>query len=335
MAIANLNYALPMQGFAAGGSLLGGLGADPKQAQQQLGQNYNAMHNAALEGQTRQREGIQTGYANLRSEADQIYNNIFTNMNARYGDVLGRIAGTNTSNINDIGRNAQAQSGAASQQMVSRGLGNTTVQQNMQRAIEADRARETTRSNEAFANLEAGYADRIWGDRTQAQQAKAAMMAGLGTQQLGAMERVNIAYPDANAYMGLAQMYGANAQAQENRKAMQGGIGGMRQQSLASGGYSSSPSPFGSKFFGGGGDWTDSGGGSYGWGSSGGGGGGSWASPSAQQISDSQRFYDQAYGAGSGTGYSDLGTDYYQPNYGAPQGMDEVPMDNYGGDAYA
>lgn len=334
MAVASLNTPLPIQGLAAGGNFFAGLGSDPKTAMQQLGPMYQNAHNAALAMSQAQYQGVQTGYDQLRSDTDQIYNNIYSNMESRYGDVLGRIANTNTSNINDIGRNAEALSGQASQQMVSRGLGNTTVQQNMQRAIEADRARETTRSNEAFAQLGAGYADRIWSDRTAAQQNKAQMMAGLGSQQLGALERVNVGYPDMAAYASMAQMYGAQAEAERNRKQLGGN--GFMQGGGASAGYTSAPSPWGSRSLGGGGG-SYGGGGGYGYM---GGGGGYYAPASPQQIAAGQNFYNAATGSninfgGQSGGYSDLGLDYYQPDYGGVEGMDEVPMDYYGGDAYA
>ena len=181
----------------------------------------------------------------LRQSTSDIYDNIYKNLDARYGDVLGRISNTNTSNLNDINRNAEALSGQASQQMVSRGLGNTTVQQNMQRAIAADRMREATRSNEAFAQLGAGYADRIWQDRTAAQQSKAAALSSLGVAQNSALERVNVGYPDAGMFASLAQMYGAQAEAQKNRKQLSGGM--VQQAGGAAGGYTYSPSPWGSR----------------------------------------------------------------------------------------
>lgn len=329
MALSSFNQPLPWAGLAAGGQALSGLGGDPKQAMANLGPLYQQQYAAALDFNKAINTGVQTGYDQLRNDTSQIYDNIYKNLDARYGDVLGRIAGTNTSNINDIGRNAQAASGAASQQMVSRGLGNTTVQQNMQRAIEADRARETTRSNEAFAQLGANYADRIWGDRTATQQNKAQMMAGLGQGQLSALERINAGYPDAGMFGSLAQMYGAQAEADKNRKQLGGGWGSMAQ---ASGGYSYSPSPWGSRSLGGGG-----GGGSWAgdsWtGAYQGGGGGGFYQPQSPQSRSLPNAYQQDRG-----GYSDMGTDYFTPDTGGVGGMDSVPLDNYdylGGDVYA
>lgn len=321
MAIAPINSVLPWQQLAAGGQALSGLGGDPQQAMQNLGPLYQQQYQAALGMNQQLHQNVQTGYDSLRQNTDQIYNNIYQNMESQYGDVLGRIAGTNTSNINDIGRNAQALSGQASQQMVSRGLGNSTVQQNMQRAIEADRARETTRSNEAFAQLGAGYANQIWQGRTAAQQNKAQAMAGLGTAQLGALERVNAGYPDAAMFGSLAQMYGAQSEAARNRKQLGPGSG-FAQAGGASAGYSSSPSPWGSRTLGGGGG----GGGYYGGGGYSGGGGGYYAPASAEQIAQGQNFYDAA------TGSNVFGDDRlnYDSGYGSMY-QDNLPSGDWGG----
>ena len=299
----------------------------------------------SLEMNRRNDQNIQMGFGQLRDEANQVYDNIYKNLDARYGDVLGRIAGTNTSNINDIGRNAVALAGRAKQQMISSGLGNSTVGLNMQRAIEADRARETTRSNEAFSQLEASYADRIWADRVNAQQNKAQHLSSLGTQQLGAMERRQIGYPDPAQFASLAQQYGAMAEAERNRKDQQQALMRSGQGVMSSGGYSNSPSPFGSKNpagLGGGGGYSGGYGGSFY------GGGGSWATPSAQQIAQGQNFYNAATGSNVNFGREELpmpteqlqsmgnpndpnfgnySEDYYQPG---DSGMSDAYLDEIG-----
>jgi len=325
MAVAQFNYNLPWQGLATGGQALSGLGGDPKAAMANLGPLYQSQYAAALGMNQALHQGVQTGYDSLRQSVDDIYGNIYKNYDSLYGDVLGRIAGTNTSNIRDIEANARAQSAASQQSLINRGLGNTTILNSANRGINSDRQREITRSNEQFAQLGAGYANQIGQNRIGAQQSKAQMMAGLGTQQLGALERVNAGYPDAGMYGQLAQMYGASAEADKNRQQLQRG---MAQVPMASGGYSYSPSPWGSRSLGGGG------GGSWGgdsWtGNNQGSNYGSFYQP--QQMA--QRPMPAAYSQDVG-GYSDLGTDYYTPDYGGVEGMDQVPMDNYGDYGYA
>jgi hypothetical protein len=323
-----LNFQLPWEGLRAGGNALQGLGGDPQQAMANLGPMYAQQYQSALAMNEKNNENVQMGYGQLRSEADQVYQNIYKNLDARYSDVLGRIAGTNTSNINDIGRNAEALSGRASQQMVSRGLGNTTVQQNMQRAIESDRARETTRSNEAFAQLGAGYADRIWGDRTNAQQNKAQMMSGLGTQQLAAQERIQAGYPDAAMFGSLAQMYGAQSEADKNRKLQEAAMQRAGAGVQSAGGYSYSPSPWGSRNpagSGGGAIMNDS------WSSNFGnyGGGGSFYQPMGQ---GGNQTFARNYGDGGDynpdlEGGGQYGADYYQAG---DSGMSDAYLDEIG-----
>lgn len=333
MAASALNWQLPWQGLQAGGNALSGLGGDPQSAMAQLGPMYQQQYQAALEMNRQNNANVQTGYGQLREDANQVYDNIYKNLDARYGDVLGRIAGTNTSNIRDIEANARAASAAGNMNLAARGLGNSTIVNSMNRGINSDRQREITRSNEAFAQLGAGYADRIWGDRTNAQQAKANLMSNLGTQQLGAMERIQAGYPDAGMFASLAQMYGAQAEADKNRKLQEQAMKAAGQGAQSSGGYSYAPGYFGSRNPAGnyGGGWGgDSWTGNY-QGSSYGGGG--FYQP--QQFA--ARPMAPSYPQDSG-GYSDMGTDYYTPDYGGVEGTDSVPLDYYdyaGGDAYA
>lgn len=300
-----LNYALPWQGLAAGGNALAGLGGDPQQAMQQLGPLYAQQYQAALGMNTAMNQGVQTGYDTLRKDTDQVYGNIMTNLESRYGDVLGRIAGSNQSNITDINTHYGAQAGAASQQMVNRGLGNSTIQANLQRGIALDRARAQTDSENKFAQLGAGFADRIWSDKTAAQQARAGLAAQLGTAQLGAQERINAGYPDAAMYGSLAQMYGAQAQRQGDQRAMRNswttGGGG------AVAGNASAASPWGSRFMGGGGS---SWGGDSWTGNYGGGGGGGYYQPT--QIAQSRTTYADPYTAAMG-GAAAYGMPAYDP----------------------
>lgn len=327
MAASQFSFGLPFQGLASGGAALRGLGGDPKAAMANLGEMYQNSYNAALGMNQALHQNVQSNYQTLRNDASQIYDNIYKNLDARYGDVLGRLAGTNTSNIRDIEANARAAAAAGNQSLVSRGLGNSTIVNSMNRGINSDRQRETTRSREAFAQLEANAADRIWGDRTNAQQSKAAMMANLGIAQNSALERVSAPYPDAGMYASLAQMYGAKAEADRNRKQLGGGM--VQGGGGASAGYSYSPSPWGSRNPAGsyGGGWGgDSWTGNYQGMNYGGGGG--FYQPQAS------RYSSPAYQQDTG-GYSDLGTDYYTPDYGGVEGMDSVPLDSYGDYGYA
>jgi hypothetical protein len=248
MAVANLSSDLPWQGLQAGANALSGLGANPQDALAQLGPMYSQQYNAALNMNQALFNAGQSGYQNLRNQLDQQFSGIQQGYNDLYGNVQGMIQGSNASNIQDINTNYAAQAGQASSDMVSRGLGNSTVQQNMQRAINLDRARAITQSQNQFAQLGANYAAQIGGAGLAAQQQGAGIQASLGQAQMNALNQVNAGYPDASMYGQLAAMYGAQQQRQQyldNIKAqnilhpqqIQGGAGVVNRQ----------PSPFGSK----------------------------------------------------------------------------------------
>ena len=248
MAVADLTAQLPWQGLQAGANALSGLGANPQDALAQLGPLYSQQYGAALNMNKALFDASQGGYQNLRNQLDQQYQGIQNGYNQLYGNVQGMIQGTNSSNIQDINTKYAAQAGQSAQDMVSRGLGNSTVAMNMQRAIDLDRARAITASQNQFAQLGANYAAQIGGAGLAAQQQGAGIQASLGQAQMNALNQVNAGYPDASMYGQLAAMYGAQQQRQQyldNIKAqnilhpqqIQGGAGVVNRQ----------PSPFGSK----------------------------------------------------------------------------------------
>jgi hypothetical protein len=70
----------------------------------------------------------------------------------------------------------------------------------MQRAINLDRARAITQSQNQFAQLGANYAAQIGGAGLAAQQQGAGIQASLGQAQMNALSQVNAGYPDASMY---------------------------------------------------------------------------------------------------------------------------------------
>ncbi len=341
MAVPNLSTSLPFQSLAAGGNALAGLGGDPQAALGQLGQNYNQQYQAALGMNQALFGGVQTGFEALRSGVDQQYQGILDGYSALYGDVLGRIAGTNETNLTDINTQYNAQAGAAAQNAVSRGLGNSTVQANMQRAIGLDRARAITDSQNRFAQLGANYASQLGQARLGAMQNSASMNAGLGQAQLAALERVNAPYPDAGMYASLAQMYGNQADRGRQTSPM------MMSDTRAVSGRPGSPSPWGSRdptggaystmapggFFGGGGSFSfgNSGGfGGYGVGGYGGYGGYDPVTDPWDSYSDSQYYGgDSVFTPDAGAGYQDLADWGYLPSDVGVMGWEDDPNAGY------
>lgn len=299
MATPNLAINLPWQSLAGQANALQGLGGDPRAAMAQLGQNYTNSYLGALNLNANLFGGIQTGYEALRSQLDKQYSDISGGYSKLYGDVLGKIAGTNQTNLQDINTQYAARQGEATQQMVNRGLGNSTVVQNMQRAIEMDRSRARTASENQFAQLQAQYMNNIGQSGLQAQQQGAQLSSQLGQNQLNWLNTIQAPYPQASMYQDLAKMYGAQLQGQQDRQAMQqlmpqggggtfsrGGVGGVvsgaggntlpwgPKMNYGTGLYGGSPSNSGystTDLFGG-----------YG------GGGGAWGQPNQQALAMAQ-----------------------------------------------
>lgn len=214
----SLSVNLPWQSLAANGQAMSGLGGDPAAAAAQLGGLYNQSYQSALGLNSSLFSGLQTGYDTLRSDVDQRYGDIQKGYSQLYGDVLGRISGTNDTNLHDINAAYNAKAGGSSQDLISRGLGNSSSQRSAQRGIELDRQRALTNSQNQFAQLGANYASQIGQAGLGAGERGTQTGAGLGQAQLGMLERVQAPYPSAQMYTNLAQMYGSNLQRQQDQR---------------------------------------------------------------------------------------------------------------------
>ncbi len=213
-----LNPNLDLSGLYAQGNALSGLGQSPQQAMANLGPMYQQAYQGATNLNQQLLSGTQTGYDTLRQNVDQQYNDVAKGYQSLYGDVLGRIAGSNQTNLTDINAAYNASGGGINQNLISRGLGNSTVVNAMQRGNELDRQRALTASNNQFAQLGAGYASALGQAGLGAQQQGIGLGASLGQAQLGALERVSAPYPNAGLYANLAQMYGSNIQRQQDQQ---------------------------------------------------------------------------------------------------------------------
>lgn len=94
----------------------------------------------------------------------------------------------------DITDNYNAAVGDAAQTLINRGLGNTTVQQSVNRGIEADRSKAGIRLAGEMARMRGDYRDRFNQQRT-----------ALQGQQLQFMNSMTAAYPDFGSYASLIQ----------------------------------------------------------------------------------------------------------------------------------
>lgn len=218
MPVSDLTTNLPWQNLQSQSNAFSGLGQNPQTALAGLGQAYQGNYSAALGLNAALSSGTQTGYQNLRGQLDKQYSDISTGYQNLYGDVLGRIAGTNQTNLQDINAQYDAFAGSQTQSAINNGLGNSTIAMNMQRGVQQDRERALTASQNQFAQLGAGYASSIGAQGLQSQQAGAQTQAGLGQDQLHALLSTSIPYPNAGLYSNLAQMYGANQQRTQDQQ---------------------------------------------------------------------------------------------------------------------
>lgn len=165
--------------------------------------------------------------------------------------VQGLLAGTNQSNLNDIDQRLQATTGRIMSQMIGSGLGNSTGLGSAQLAAALGAARERTASQNQFAQLQAGYLDRLGQAGLMAQERGlnagvqqtnqlAGLRASYGTQigrdalnfgeraygantalgqnQLNWQNSITAQYPDANLTNDLIRQQGFAIQAQQDRE---------------------------------------------------------------------------------------------------------------------
>ncbi len=128
-----------------------------------LGQAYQSAYNTALGQNQANYNNILQGYQQTignQTTAQQAITGGYTNL---YNDVMGRIQGVDQSQRLDIQDQYAQQQGQASQDLINRGLGNTTVQQSVNRGIALDRMKANIALSNQMAQLQANYASNIGG----------------------------------------------------------------------------------------------------------------------------------------------------------------------------
>lgn len=190
-----------------------------------LAQSYSNAYNAALRFNQQNYNNILGGYQTALQNQVGTENQIGQGYAGLTNQVLGDLShlGTTQRALND--REYAQQSGAMAQQMIDRGLGNTTVQQSMQRGLVSDRALANNQVAEQVGNMLANYRSQLGQAGLGFKERAMGMNTGLQQAQLNWMNSVNAPYPNASAYSDLAQMYGAQAQADKNRQ-MLASLGG-------------------------------------------------------------------------------------------------------------
>jgi hypothetical protein len=198
--------------------------------------NYSSQYQAAFQNNQHSYDSILAGFQQTAAQQQARQAAIAQGYTDLYGSIKGELQGSNDAQQSLINRNYAQQRGQQSQQLINRGLGNSTIQSAVDRGLTLDQALALNENAGRFAQLGAGYHQTI-GLASQAYQGGAEQaQTGLANQQLDFMNSVSSPYPDAGMY---AAIEAAN---ERNANGRNSGGGGYR----ASGMGGVSPSRFGS-----------------------------------------------------------------------------------------
>lgn len=187
---------IPFSG--APGAMLAGLGGTPQQALSALGPAYQSSYNAALDFNRQLGDTINTGYNRTMEQQIAGQQGINDTISA-YGQSAGQ----------DLLDQYTRAKGSAAQGLISRGLGNTTVLDSVDRGLGYDYAKGGLHLADQLAAMRAGYQNQFNQQNT-----------GLAGQQLGFLERMTGQYPNAGLYGQLATQAGAAQQSQQSQEAI-------------------------------------------------------------------------------------------------------------------
>lgn len=154
--------------------------------------------------------------------ADDAISRGYTQLGA---NVIQGLQGIQQAALTNIEDQYTAQAGKGVQSMISRGLGNTTLLDAMNRGLAADKAKATAQVYATQAKMIADYQSMIGREQLQALQQAAARGNQRAQAQLDFMERVTSKYPDAQQYARQAQMAGQARQAALDRNMMMARMG--------------------------------------------------------------------------------------------------------------
>lgn len=189
--------------FGGGGGTMfsGGVG--------NLGASYQNAYSNALEMNKANYGNVLKGYQDtsegMAANQGQIAQG-YAGLDQRVLSGIDQIGGARRNEIADQYRAAQ---GNATQSLISRGLGNSTVVDSVNRGLQYDRQKSETQSADDLAGMRAGYQTQIGTNNLNFLDAANRQRTDLGQNQLGWMNSVNAPYPNADMYSQLAQQHGA------------------------------------------------------------------------------------------------------------------------------
>ncbi len=167
---------------------------------QQILNQYNSLYQQSMGAAQTQYADVLNGYNSVMNQMAPVQASIAAGYGGLSNDVQGIIKGIGASQSQNIQDVYAQQSGAASQGLINRGLGNTTVANSVQRGLTLDQQKAQVALSNQLAALSAGYKANIGmaglGYRGQAAAGNQQFAAGM----YGAASRVNFPQPNAGPY---------------------------------------------------------------------------------------------------------------------------------------
>jgi hypothetical protein len=180
-------------------------------------QDFDAAWKKAQQANEQRYAEILSGYQNLattsnasRATANQA---ILQGYDERYGRIMAELAGAGASQEQEITDAYAKERGRASQGLISRGLGNTTVRSSVDRGLQESEQKSRVQLQDTLTRQKTEYDKSLSAEQLaaveRAREAEIAQQAALTQQTLQFMERRQDAYPDLGLYAQMAQMQGA------------------------------------------------------------------------------------------------------------------------------
>jgi hypothetical protein len=177
---------------------------DPGAALMGVASNYASAYQDALQANQQNYQNVLQGYQQTLRDQQAAQQPILQGYRDLQSQVAGTIQGVDQSQRQAIADTYAQQRGQASQSLISRGLGNTTVQDAVNRGLTLDEQKAGVALSNQMAQLQAGYQSQLGGAALNYQNQAAMQNTALAGQQLGFMAGVQIPYPSASAYGSLA-----------------------------------------------------------------------------------------------------------------------------------
>lgn len=188
---------------------------------QDLGSAYQSAYNSALAQNQANYSNILKGYMQTLQGQQTAQQAIGSGYSQLYNNVLKGIQGVGKSQAQAIADAYAQQSGASQQDLINRGLGNSTVLSSVQRGLQADKTKADTALANQIAQLTAGYQSQLGGQGLAYAAQSAAANTAQQNRQLDWMNSVQSPYPDSRMYAALLQQQGMIDQANRDRALFQ------------------------------------------------------------------------------------------------------------------